>query len=174
MTSRNKEKKINIVKDLSAKLSASKTVLVFDYQGLSAVELNLLRQKITAHSNGIKAVKKNLLKIALTESGQSDLAQKEFSGQAAVALIENNPIETIKDINSLSKSLGKFNFLAGYFEGSIIGNNEFIKIASLLSREELIAKSIFLIKSPIHRFIMQTKVNQQKLVLTLKAVALRR
>ena len=174
MTSKNKQKKINIVSDLTCELFPDKDILIFDYQGLSAVELNLLRQKITAGNNTVKAIKKNLLKIALSESGQKELASKDFPGQTAIALVSKNSLETIKEINLVSKSLGKLNFLAGLFEGRLIDQNEFLKLATLPGREQLIAMAISLIKNPINRLVMQTKVNQQRLVLTLKAAALRR
>ena len=171
MESQKKTKKINIVKDLIDNLSSSKSFLIFDYQGISAEHFTTLRQLIKKNDNRLQAVKKNLLLKALSEINKNGLTENEFAGQTAVVLINSNPIETIKTISNFSKTHKKPIFLRGFFENDIIEPNDYLKLSLIASREMLIAQTVGLIKNPINRLILQTKSNQQKLVLVLRSVA---
>ena len=162
-----------MVEKLSKELASIKTALIIDYQGLSAPNLNNLRETIAKHNNRLQAVKKNLLRISLEKAEIKELSQGELPGQTAVVMIREKPIETIKAISTFAKEHDKPQFLAGLFDGKIINQEEFNTLTSIASREVLLSQTAALVKNPITRLILQTKVNQQRLISVLNAITRR-
>lgn len=171
MESKRKQQKVNTVQDLSSKLSQTTAAIIFDYQGLSSEKLNQLRSKVRENGNKIQAVKKNLLRIAFEKANKPFTEKKEVTGQAAIVILNSNQIETIKTLDSFAKENEKPAFLSGIFDNQLINKEQFLKLANIAPREQLIAQTVGLIKNPINRFVLNLKGNQRKLVYVLKAVA---
>ena len=62
-----KEKKQEIVKDLTEKIGNQKSMVFIDYAGTSVQNLSILRKSLRAAGNELKIAKKTLIDLALKE-----------------------------------------------------------------------------------------------------------
>lgn len=140
---------IRQVEKLLEKLKHSKGFVLTDYRGLSVSDLGELRGKLRVGDNDYKIVKNTLLKIALKELGYPDFSEL-LTGPTAIAFAQQDALKLSKDLADFSKSNEKLVIKGGYIDGHKVDKEQVHAIAKLPSREELIAKMLGSLKSPLY------------------------
>jgi large subunit ribosomal protein L10 len=160
---RTKTQKQEDVKKGGEVLAKSETVVVTDFTGLSANELNAFRRTVRALGGVVLVMKKRLLKLAFAEKGL-EFDPKKFEGQAGVVFSPKDIIETAGAVYKFSKPFAKkniFKILGGFevkakkfFEGS-----EIKQLGQLPAREVLLGQLAFMLTVPIKKllFVMNEK-----------------
>jgi Ribosomal protein L10 len=145
-----KGKKEEELNQLKKDLADAKNMIVAKFQGMTVAQDTDLRQKIRATKSDYRVVKNTLAKIAAKGTPAENLANS-FDGPTAIAYNASDPVSLAKALTAYAKTNPLFVFKAGMVEGRVVNIADLNAIASMPSKEELIAKLLFLLNSPAQR-----------------------
>jgi large subunit ribosomal protein L10 len=151
-----KEEKTQVIETLVEKLNANTKIYLADCSSLTVEKVNQLRKECFDKKISIQVVKNSLLKKALERASDSRLADMipALKGNTALMFAEtsNGPAKVIKDFRK--KGNEKPLLKAAFVEETVyIGDNQLDALASLKSKNELIADVVSLLQAPIRRVI---------------------
>src|SRR6185503_13751715 len=147
---KSKGKKKEELDELKKDLLEAKNLFVTQFQGMTVAQDTELRIKIRETKSKYRVVKNTLAKKA-AEGTAAEGVTKSFDGSTAIAYNANDPVSLAKALTAYAKANPLFVFKAGIVEGRVINLAEIGVIAAMPSKEELIAKLLFLINSPAQR-----------------------
>jgi len=171
---KSKGKKKEELENLKKDLADAKNLFVAQFQGMTVAQDAELRQKIRDSKSKYRVVKNTLAKKA-AEGTPAEGVTKSFDGSTSIAYNANDPVSLAKALTAYAKTNPLFVFKAGIVEGRVINLADIANIAAMPSKEELIAKLLFLVNSPAQRLavvmngvarnlavVMQQAVEQKK------------
>ena len=145
----NKSEKAAVVTDVSAQAARSQTLALAEYRGLTVEHLNKLR--VDARAKGVYLhVLKNTLARRAVAGTPFEVAQGAMVGPLIYGFSED-PVGAAKVISDFAKTNDKLIVKGGAFAGKVLDANGVKALASIPSREVLIAQVAGLLKSPIQR-----------------------
>lgn len=147
-----KETKERLIADYSRGFAVSPNAFVLGFSGLSVPQADELRARVRERGGRYQVVKNRLALIALKDTGMEALAE-HFQGPTAVAYSDDDVVGLAKILTDFAKEAEVLEFRGGLLDGSPIEAGQIKAIAELPSREELIAKLLFLLHSPIARMV---------------------
>ncbi len=131
-------------------LAQAPHAFLVDFKGVDANEVTDLRAKIRLSGGSYEVVKNRLARRAI--DGQAlDALQDQFVGPTAVAYCTDDPVGLAKALTEFAKTVPSVEFKGGIVDGSAITAEQVQDIAKMPSREDLMAKLLFLLQSPITR-----------------------
>lgn len=151
-------------------LALAPHAFLVSYQGISVPQDTELRRRIRT-SGGEYLVVKNTLALRAIEGKALEALKEQFRGPIAVAYIHDDPVALAKTLTDFVKEVPKIEFRGGVVEGRAIGADQVQDIARLPSREELLAKLLFLLQSPITRLARGLAAIPQQMVVALDQIA---
>lgn len=128
-------------------LATTPHAFVLGYQGIKVPQVTALREKVR-QSGGEYIVVKNTLALRSIDGQALGQLKEHFTGPTAVAY-GKDPVAIAKTLTEFAKDAPVLQFKAGLVEGRAIEGAQIKDIAALPSRNELIAKLLFLLQSPI-------------------------
>jgi len=143
------------------------------YQGITVPQVTALREKVRATGGQYLVVKNTLALRAIDGAALAEL-KEHFVGPTAVVWSEKDPVALAKALTDFAKDVPAIKFKAGLVEGRAVPAAQIKDIAALPSREELIAKLLFLLQSPIARFARVLAAVPQSFVAVLDQVRIQR
>ena len=138
-----------MVKGVEKMVTDSKSVVFVNFHGLTAVEETSLRRDLRDKGVSYKVSRKTLLKRALAGKATGELPKLEGEVAMVYGTDEIAPAREIYNFQKTHKGL--LNILGGIFEGKFVEANAMMEIATIPSREVLLSKIAFLLKSPMQR-----------------------
>ncbi|PID90001.1 MAG: 50S ribosomal protein L10 [Bacteroidetes bacterium] len=168
-----KEEKSQVVASLTEKLQEYPHFYLVDLGGLNAADTSDLRRKCFEGGVELRVVKNTLFKRALVANDQESVCEElndVLKGETAVFFTQvgNVPARLVKDFR---KSHEKPILKAAYVEESVyVGDNQLDTLATLKSREELIADVVALLQSPAKNVISALQSGGQTLTGLLKTL----
>ena len=147
---KSKGKKKEELDALKKDLAEAKNLFVAQFQGMTVAQDTDLRNKIRDTKSNYRVVKNTLAKKAV-EGTPAEGVSKTFEGPTAIAYNAKDPVSLAKALTAYAKANPVFVFKAGIVEGRVINMADIASIAAMPSKEELIAKLLFLINSPAQR-----------------------
>lgn len=151
-----KGKKKEELDELKKDLADAKNMFVAQFQGITVAQDTDLRQKIRGTNSKYRVVKNTLARKA-AEGTPAEGVAKSFDGSTAIAYNSSDPVALAKVLTAYAKTNPLFVFKAGFVEGRVINLGDIANIAAMPSKDELIAKVLFLINAPAQR--LATVVN---------------
>src|SRR6266853_464038 len=148
-----KNKKEEELNALKKDLAEATNLIVAQFKGITVAQDTDLRQKIRATKSKYRVVKNTLAKIAAKGTPAEGLA-KSLDGSTAIAYNSSDPVSLAKALVAYAKTNPLFVFKAGMVEGRVVNIADIANIAAMPSKEELIAKLLFLINSPAQRLVV--------------------
>lgn len=136
------------VDELVQKLKAAKSVVLTDYRGLTVEQDTILRKALRDANVEYKVIKNSIINFAAKDSNLEGLG-KYLEGPTAIA-ISSDPIAPSKVLAKYAKDYEKLEIKGGMVEGNVIDVNGVKDLASTPSREELLAKFIGSLQSPLY------------------------
>ena len=133
-------------------LAKAPHAFLLDFQGISVPQVTELRKRVR-QSGGEYVVVKNTIALRAIDSEALGQLKEHFVGPTAVAFSLTDPVGVAKALTDYAKDVPAIKLKAGLVEGRAIAADQIKDIASLPSREELIAKLLFLMQSPVTRFV---------------------
>ncbi len=148
-----KEKKVQILKDLEEKFARAKAVYFAENKGLSVKESSALRRSLREQNVDLVVAKKTLMKIAAKNTNLPELNDEVLTGPIAAIIGYEDAVLPSKLVKDFGKTADERIVLTGgILDGKILNQAETIQIASLPTKQELLAKLVGSMKAPISGF----------------------
>jgi len=145
----NQGEKHEEVTALSETVGQAENAFLVDFNGLDVARSTDLRIKLRAHEGRLRIVKNRLAKRAFAE-GTLEALEGNFVGQTAIAYpLGDDVVGVARVLRDFAKEHEIAPVKAGVVDGQVITPEQFAVLADLPSREELIAKVLYLMKYPI-------------------------
>ena len=147
------EKKQAIVAEIKQHLTEAKGVVFTGYRGLTVAQDTALRRELRAAGVTYHVVKNTMTRFAAKEAGMDGILE-HLEGTTAMAYSNDDAVAPAKVICGFIKKNkledpGILTVKVGVVEGKVIDAKEVKALASLPSREELIAKLLGSMNAPI-------------------------
>lgn len=144
-----KSKKEKIVKELEGAIKESKSLVFVNFHGMKVSDETMLRRGLREQGVNYKVSRKTLLARALKGKAEGEIP--ELAGEVAIAYSQDE-IASPREVYNFQKThKGMLNILGGIFEGKFINGAKMMELAMIPSREVLLSKLAFLLKSPMQR-----------------------
>ncbi|MEI6281010.1 MAG: 50S ribosomal protein L10 [bacterium] len=144
-----KSKKAEMIKDLEGAIKSSESLVFVNFHGLKVSDETKLRSALRDQGVGYKVSRKTLLKRALLGKAEGEIP--ELGGEVAIAYSKDS-IASPREIYNFQKThKGMLNILGGIFDGKFVNGAYMMELATIPSREVLLGKIAFLLKSPMQR-----------------------
>jgi large subunit ribosomal protein L10 len=144
-----RNEKAAVIEGVAVQVARSQTLALAEYRGISVENLNKLR--VDARSKGVYLhVLKNTLVRRAVAGTPFEVAQGVMVGPLIYGF-SSDPIAAAKVIADFAKGNDKLVVKGGAFAGKVLDANGVKALASIPSREVLIAQVAGLLKSPIQR-----------------------
>src|SRR6266581_1980023 len=162
-----KGKKKEELDALKKDLAEAKNLFVAQFQGITVAQDTDLRIKIRDTKSTYRVVKNTLVRKA-AEGTPAEGVTKFFDGSTAIAYNANDPVSLAKALTAYAKTNPLFVFKAGMVEGRVINLADIANVAAMPSKEELIAKVLFLLNAPAQRIAIAVNGVARNLAVVLK------
>ncbi len=159
-----------IIKQIEKELSERSTFFITQHGGVSAVSLDKLRTKLRGANSRYMVMKNSLGRRALNK-GQFSSLSENMTGACGIAFSSGDPVLSSKILMDFSKENENFKVQSGFIDGTLIGAEQIKALASLPSREILIAKVVGGVQAPISRFVNVLSGTVRRIVTVLDAIA---
>jgi len=133
------EAKQQITEDLHDRFARSAIIVVTDYNGLDVASINDLRRKLREANIEYQVVKNTLL-VRAAEDTEAALIKDYFKGPSAVAISYEDPVAPAKVLTQFAKDNNKLEIKVGVLNGKVLDAQSIKALASLPSREVLLAQ----------------------------------
>ena len=148
----NRERKSEIVEELAEEFRGSTSMLVADPRGLTVAGIKDLRIRLREQGATFRVSKNTLARIAAREAGQEPLLDL-LEGPTGIALCHEDPAPVAKAMADFARTTRLLEVRGGVLEGRVIDAATVRTLATLPPREELYAKLVGSIASPISGFV---------------------
>jgi large subunit ribosomal protein L10 len=169
LTHKISREKQDVVANLARDFNQFKTCILTNYLGLKVEELTTLRKEFIKNNLFFRVVKNTLAKKAIIDTPCKDLTQY-FTGDTLLIASKNDQIIPCKILAKFIKQEPRLKIKAAVIGLKIVRSEEVIAIASLPSREELLAKLCYLLESPITGLINVINNPRLNLLYVLNAI----
>jgi len=165
-----RQKKESLGEGYGQELASAPHAFVLGFRGIKVGQVTELRRRIR-EKGGHYVVIKNTVARRVIQGKPLEQLQDHLVGPTAIAYSLVDPVALAKVLTEFAKETPVIEFKAGLVEGRPIAANQVSDIATLPSREELIAKLLFLLQSPIARFVRTLAAIPRDFVVVLDQVA---
>jgi large subunit ribosomal protein L10 len=161
--------KEQLLHDYTEGMNAAPHAFLVGFQGIKVHQVDDLRRRVR-QSGGRYQVVKNRVALRAIDGGALAGTAVHFTGPTAVAYSNDDPVALAKVLTDFAKDHPFLQFKGGVLNGQPVEGGDIQAIAALPSREALIAKLVFLLQSPIARFVRGLGAIPQQFVSVLDQV----
>ena len=142
------EKNQDELAQLTKKLDKAKAVYFTDFLGLDVSSITELRSEFFKASIEFKVAKNTLLKLAAENINLEGL-DDFLVGSTAIAISYDEPTAPAKVLKKFTEDHDKPDVKAILFDGEVLDGSEYLKFATLPTKDELLTKLVLMLNSPI-------------------------
>lgn len=146
----NLDDKKAVVAEVSAQVANAQTIVVAEYSGIEVSSLTKLRAQARKSGVYLRVLKNTLVRRAVEGSSFADLAS-HMTGPLIYS-ISADPVAAAKVLNDYVKTDAKLVLKAGCYSGKVLDKAGVQALASIPTREELLAKLLGVMKAPVSGF----------------------
>src|SRR4051812_7914893 len=145
-----KDRKQEVVAELTEQLQQASTLLVADYRGLSMSEIDALRTEVLKHGATFRVVKNTLTRRAAEAAGQDALLAL-LEGPSAIAFLESDgdPVAVAKALSEAARTTKILAIRGGLLEGRPMSEQEVEDLAKLPPTDVLRGQVLGAILGPL-------------------------
>ena len=162
-------KKETAIGELKERLQQSGNLFFTNYAGLSVEEITRLRDELRKDGSTYAVAKNTLFSIAAGDELAKQLEQF-LHGPTAIVFAGNDPVAPAKAIKKFSADVKPLEVKAAYIEGRVVDAAQVKVLADLPSREELVAKAVGSIASPLRGLVTVLNGNLSGLARVLNSI----
>jgi large subunit ribosomal protein L10 len=144
----NRDKKTQLISEFSEGIGKASNAFLISFKGITVPQVTELRRQVRETGSDYVVVKNTLALIAVGDSPLTQL-KDHFTGETAVAYNTTDAVALAKVLTKFAKDVPTVTFKGAMLGGQIVPAAEIQNIASLPSREELLAKLLYLMQHPI-------------------------
>ena len=134
-------------------LSDAQAVFLLENHGLKVNDINQLRSQIRQTEGAYKVVKNSVVKLAVEGTPMEEMTPF-MVGPKALAFTAGDAVELGKVLKDFSKKHPELVWREAYLEGQILDPEAAQEIAEMPTKDELIAKLLYMLQSPIRRLVV--------------------
>jgi len=164
----NLDDKKEVVAEVSARLKKAQAVVLAEYRGLPVEDITVLRSQARASGVYLRVLKNTLARRAVQGTPFEKLAD-QMVGPLAYG-ISDDPVAAAKVLHAYARENDKLVIKGGAIPGQLMNAKEVGQLATMPSREELIARLMGTMQAPIAKLVRTLNEVPAKLVRTLAAV----
>ncbi len=168
--SANLEAKKQVVEEIAEKIKNAKSVVFVDYKGLTVAEVSDLRNKFRAAGVEYKVYKNTLLRKAFNDLGVTAF-DGDLNGPTAVAFSPDETAAAKIFADAVKAMPEKIVPKSAYVDGAYVDAKGIAMLATMPSKEELIAKMLGSMQAPIANFAGVLSAMLRGVVVALNAIA---
>ena len=166
--SHNLDDKKAAVAEISAKVADAQSIVLAEYRGLEVGDMTALRAKARNAGVYLRVLKNTLARRAVTGTPFESLAE-HMIGPLAYG-ISTDAVAAAKVLNEFAKANEKFVIKAGAMPGQVMTPKQVATLATMPSREELLAKLMGTMQAPVAKFVQTLNEVPGRFVRTVAAV----
>ncbi len=163
-----KDEKAKQVDSVREELSRAKSVILSQFEGITVAQDFELRRKVAAAGAKYHVVKNSLIERAAQGTPAEPLVTGRLKGTTSVAVTETDPVALARVLTAYAKENPVLVFKTGVVEGRVVSLADLSALATLPSREALLAKALFLINSPATRVASAVSAVARNLAFVIK------
>lgn len=168
--SKNKDQKKQILDLIIDKLGKSKAAVFVGFNGLSVNDSEKLRNLCRENDLEYLVAKKTLLNIVLDKLDLKTDDKEIFSNEVAIIFSYGDEITGAKIVSKFAKDNEAVIIKGGIFENKIVNLSMIKKISSIPGRQELYAKLVGSLNSPVSGFVNVLSGNLRGFVQVLNSI----
>ena len=138
------------VEAIKGRLEGSVAALLTEYRGLNVKDLFELRASLRGSQTEYRVLKNTLTSIAVQEVGYRDLVPL-LEGPIAVAFVHGDPVQAAKDLAEFARTHPALVLKGGVLDGKVLAADEVRRLATLESREVLLARLAGLLQASLQQ-----------------------
>ncbi|NMG47509.1 50S ribosomal protein L10 [Azoarcus communis] len=146
----NLDDKKAVVAEVSAQVASAQTIAVAEYRGIAVGDLTALRAKARESGVYLRVLKNTLVRRAIADTPFADLGD-QLVGPLIYGISED-PVAAAKVLNDFAKGNDKLVLKAGSYAGKTLDKAGVQALASIPSREELLARLLGVMQAPVSGF----------------------
>ena len=164
----NMEQKQAVVAEVAKQVAGAQAIIMAENRGMKVADITRLRAKARASGVYFRVVKNTLVRRAVEDTPFATMAE-QMVGPLACG-IGPDPVAVAKVLNDFAKGNEKFVITGGGMPGQLMTAKQIAALASLPSRDELIAKLMGTMQAPVAKLVRTMNEVPAKFVRTLAAV----
>ena len=164
----NIEDKKEVVAEVSARLAKAQAVVLAEYRGLPVEDITVLRKEARASGVYLRVLKNTLARRAVKGTPFEKLSD-QMVGPLAYG-ISDDPVAAAKVLHAYAKKNDKLVIKGGAMPNYVMSSKEVGNLATMPSREELLAMLLGTMQAPIAKFVQTLNEVPSKFVRTVAAV----
>jgi large subunit ribosomal protein L10 len=143
-----KNEKSDVISEVKEMIQKSSAVYLADFSGINVEDISMLRNEFRKQNVQYKVIKNTLFKRALNEAGKYDKLSDHLVGMTGYVFASDNPVAPAKIIKKYFDEKQKLRLKACYIESEYYDGGKLGELASLPSKNELIAGILGCLNSP--------------------------
>ena len=164
----NLEQKQAVVSEIAAQLGKAQSVIVAEYRGLDVGAVTDLRSKARKSGLYLRVLKNSLARRAVKGTPFEKLSE-QMTGPLIYG-ISQDPVAGAKVLAAFAKDNEKFVIKGGVMANALMSAKDVKTLATMPSREELLAKLVGTMQAPVVKFVRTLNEVPGRFVRTLAAV----
>ena len=161
--------KDNIIKELEKELKKGEPFFVVRHDAVPASNIDKLRAKLRGAKTRYFVIKNTLGQKAFERAKLKEVGD-HITGACGIAFTSGDAVSSSKVLIDFGKENESFKVQAGYMQGKVMTVDQVKVLASLPSREVLLAKVVGGIQAPISGFVNVLSGTLRKLVNVVDAI----
>ena len=145
----NLEGKKAVVSEVAQIVANAQTMAVAEYRGVGVAALTTLRKSAREQGVQIRVLKNTLARLAIKGTSFESLSN-DLTGPLLYSISED-AVAAAKVLNDFAKTNDKMVLKAGVYNGALLDQAGIKALASIPSREELLAKLAYVMKAPVSK-----------------------
>lgn len=167
----NRTQKEAVVAQLRDSMVNAPASFLVNYQGATVDVLQTFRAGLRNQQAQFKVAKARLMKIAAADVPGGEAFAHNFQDQVGLVFADGDVSAAAKELMSFSKENEAIEVLSGLFEQKVLSAAEVKYLASLPSREVLLAQVLGTLQAPVATFVRQLSMLILQLLYVLQRIA---
>ncbi len=145
----NRQQKESVIKNINDQLKTANASFLVGYKGLSVAQIQSLKAQLRNVDGVFKVTKARLMKLAAHDLSGIDGFKDEFKNQVGLVFVKKDVPSVAKVLVDFSTSNEQLDIVSGFFESKSMSKEQIKYLASLPSREVLLAILAGTLQAPI-------------------------
>ena len=156
------EQKQALVASLTERFKAATAGVLVKYEGISVEDDTKLRAQLREAGVEYSVVKNTLTGRACDEAGLGEMKQY-LGGMTAIATSANDAVAAAKIMKEYAEKVESFEIRAGFVEGKVLDKAGVEELASIPSKDILVARMLGSMMSSLYSFarVLQAKIDKE-------------
>ncbi len=164
----NRQEKTVVVEEVAAQVAKAQSIVIAEYRGLDVASVTVLRKQARESGVYLRVLKNTLARRAVSGTPFEGLSS-QLTGPLIYG-ISADPVAAAKVLSDFAKTNDKLVLKGGAMPNSLMNVEGVKALASLPSREELLAKLLGTMQAPVAQFVRTLNEVPSKFVRGLAAV----